>query len=292
VGQQRVFQQLEVVERQAVAGYGADLSDKASAHLAAEMQADEQQHAADLRAMTRGAPEGVDAILNRETWHVRGGGAMRELVFGMNDGLVSTLSLVSGVAGAAVSRSVVLLAGTAGLLSGAISMAAGAYISTKSQREVYEAQVEHEREELEQDPEEEKAELRTLYRLKGYSAEEAERIVERLSQDQDLMLESLLRDELSLMPESFPNPWMSGLQSGGAFIVGALVPLVGYVLFSGMQATLVSASVSIAVLFIIGVVKTLFTGLSWLRSGLEMVAVGVFATLTTYLIGGLFDVSG
>jgi predicted membrane protein (TIGR00267 family) len=285
VGQQRVFQQLEVVERQAVAGYGADLSDKASAHLAAEMQADEQQHAADLRAMTRGAPEGVDAILNRETWHVRGGGAMRELVFGMNDGLVSTLSLVSGVAGAAVSRSVVLLAGTAGLLSGAISMAAGAYISTKSQREVYEAQVEHEREE-------EKAELRTLYRLKGYSAEEAERIVERLSQDQDLMLESLLRDELSLMPESFPNPWMSGLQSGGAFIVGALVPLVGYVLFSGMQATLVSASVSIAVLFIIGVVKTLFTGLSWLRSGLEMVAVGVFATLTTYLIGGLFDLSG
>jgi predicted membrane protein (TIGR00267 family) len=93
------------------------------------------------------------------------------------------------------------------------------------------------------------------------------------------------------MPESFPNPWVSGLQSGGAFVVGALVPLVGYVFFSGMQATLVSASVSVAVLFIIGVVKTLFTGLSWLRSGLEMVAIGVVATLTTYLIGSLFDVS-
>jgi hypothetical protein len=194
VGQQRVFHQLEAVERQAVAGYGADLADKANANLAAEMQVDEQQHAIDLRAMTRAAPEGVDAILNRETWHVRGGGAMRELVFGMNDGLVSTLSLVSGVAGASVSQSVVLLAGIAGLLSGAISMAAGAYISTKSQREVYEAQVEHEREELEQDPEEEKAELRTLYRLKGYSAEEAERIVERISQDPSLMIESLLRD--------------------------------------------------------------------------------------------------
>lgn len=289
-GQERVFRQLEAVERQAVAGYGAGVTDTASARLAAEMQADEKQHAIDLRAMTRNEPQGVEAILNRETWHTTGGGAMRELVFGVNDGLVSTLSLVSGVAGAAVSQGVVLLAGLAGLLSGAISMAAGAYISTKSQREVYEAQVAREREELEQEPEEEKAELRTLYRLKGYSVEEAERLVERISQDQDLMLESLVRDELGLMPETFPNPWLAGAQSGGAFVVGAFIPLIGYLFFSGMTATLVSAGISIAALFVVGVLKTLFTGLSWLRSGLEMVVIGIFATAITYWIGSLLDV--
>jgi len=289
-GQERVFRQLEAVERQAVAGYGAGVTDTASARLAAEMQADEKQHAIDLRAMTRNEPQGVEAILNRETWHTTGGGAMRELVFGVNDGLVSTLSLVSGVAGAAVSQGVVLLAGLAGLLSGAISMAAGAYISTKSQREVYEAQVAREREELEQEPEEEKAELRTLYRLKGYSVEEAERLVERISQDQDLMLESLVRDELGLMPEAFPNPLLAGAQSGGAFVVGAFIPLIGYLFFSGMTATVVSAGISIAALFVVGVLKTLFTGLSWLRSGLEMVVIGISATAITYWIGSLLDV--
>jgi predicted membrane protein (TIGR00267 family) len=290
-GQQRIFRQLEAVERQAVTGYGANLTDAASARVAAQIQADEKQHAIELRAMTRSEPQGVEAILNRETWHRAGGGATRELVFGVNDGLVSTLSLVSGVAGAAVSQGVVLLAGLAGLISGAISMAAGAYISTKSQREVHEAQVTREREELAQDPEEEMAELRTLYRLKGYSAEEAERLTERISQDSDLMLESLVRDELGLMPETFPNPLLAGAQSGGAFVVGAFIPLAGYLLFSGVTATLASVGISIAALFVVGVLKTLFTGLSWLRSGLEMVGIGIFATVTTYLIGSLFDMA-
>jgi predicted membrane protein (TIGR00267 family) len=288
-GQERVFRQLEAVERQAVAGYGADLGDDVSARLAAEIQADEHKHAKDLKVMAIGSGRGAEAILNRETWHTAGGGAMRELVFGVNDGLVSTLSLVSGVAGAAVQQSVVLLAGLAGLLSGAISMAAGAYISTKSQREVYEAQVSREREELLLEPEEEKDELRTLYRLKGYSAEEADRLVERMSQDGELMLESMLRDELGLMPETFPNPWLAGLQSGGAFVVGAFVPLIGYIVFNGLTATLVSLAISIVALFVVGVLKTLFTGLPWLRSGLEMALIGLFATITTYLIGGLFE---
>jgi predicted membrane protein (TIGR00267 family) len=291
-GQKRVFRQLEAVERQAVAGCGADLRDDVSARLAAEMQADEQKHAKDLRVMASGSGQGVEAILNREAWHTAGGGAVRELVFGVNDGLVSTLSLVSGVAGAAVQQSVVLLAGVAGLLSGAISMAAGAYISTKSQREVYEAQVSREREELLLEPEEEKDELRTLYRLKGYSVEEADRLVDCISQNEELMLESLVRDELGLMPETFPNPWRTGLQSGGAFVAGALVPLMGYLFFSRMTATLVSVAISIVALFLIGVLKTLFTGLPWLRSGLEMVLIGLFATVTTYLIGGLFEGSG
>ncbi len=289
-GQEQVFRQLEAVERGAVAGYGLDLADAESARIAAEAQADERGHAVALRALSRPEPQSLEAILSRETWHKGGGGAMRELIFGVNDGLVSTLSLVSGVAGANPGRGVVLLAGIAGLLAGAISMAAGAYISSKSEKEVHEAEIAREREELELEPEEEMEELRILYQLKGFSKEEAERLVERLSEDQELMLESLVRDELGLMPESFPNPWKAGAFSGLAFIVGAFVPLISYFFLGGLEAVLVSAGLSIAALFVIGVLKTLFTGLSWLRSGLEMVGIGLFATVITYLIGTLFGV--
>jgi len=178
----------------------------------------------------------------------------------------------------------------AGLLAGAISMAAGAYISTKSEREVYEAEVARERQELEEDPEEEKEELRILYELKGFSQPEAERLVARMSQDQELMLEGLLRDELGLMPERFPNPWKAGAFSGGAFVVGAVIPLMAYLFLEGLQAVVASAGFSVAALFVIGALKTLFTGHSWWRSGLEMVGIGLFATVVTYLIGTLFGV--
>lgn len=290
-GQDWVYRRLEETEREAVTAYGADLTDAASTAIAAEAQAEERQHATILRAMSRAQVGGLGEILSRERWHRGGGGAMRELIFGINDGLVSTLSLVSGVAGAQPGRGVILLAGVAGLLAGAISMAAGAYISTKSEREVYEAEVARERQELEENPEEETEELRILYELKGFSQPEAERLVARMSQDQELMLEGLLRDELGLMPERFPNPWKAGAFSGGAFVVGAVIPLIAYFFFlEGLSAVIASAGLSIAALFIIGVLKTLFTGRSWWRSGLEMVGIGLFATLVTYLIGTLFGV--
>lgn len=199
---------------------------------------------------------------------------MRELIFGVNDGLVSTLSLVSGMAGANPGRGVVLLAGIAGLLAGAISMAAGAYISSKSEKEMYEAEIARESEELELEPEEEKEELCILYQLKVFSQNEAARLV---------------RDELGLMPESFPNPWRAGAFSGIAFTVGAFIPLIAYFFLGGLAAVLASAGLSIAALFVIGVLKTLFTGLPCLRSGLEMVGIGLFATVITYLIDNLFE---
>lgn len=289
-GQQPILRQLEAVERGAMAGYGAELADAESARIAAEAQADEHGHAIALRAMTRPQAQGVEAILSRERWHRGGGGSMRDLIFGINDGLVSTLSLVSGVAGADPGRGVVLLAGLAGLLAGAISMAAGAYISTKSEREVHEAEVAREREEIEQDPEEEKEELRILYQLKGFSVEEAERMVERVSQEPELFLEGLVRDELGLMPESFPNPWKAGAFSGGSFILGAIVPLIGYLFLQGLPALFLSVTMSILALFVIGALKTVFTGLPWLKSGLEMVGIGIFATAITYLIGRIFGV--
>ena len=289
-GEERVYRQLEAVEREAVAGYGVDLRDAESARIAAEAQADERQHALALHAMSWPEPSALEEIMSRERWHRGGGRGMRELIFGINDGLVSTLSLVSGVAGANPGRGVIILAGVAGLLAGAISMAAGAYISAKSEREVYEAEVVREREEVELEPEEEKEELRILYQLKGFSKEEAERLVERVSQDKDLFLEGLVRDELGLMPESFPNPWKAGAFSGGAFVLGALIPLVAHFFLEGLPAVVASAAFSIVGLFLIGVLKTIFTGRSWWRSGVEMVGIGFFATAVTYLIGTLFGV--
>ncbi len=289
-GQQQILRRLEAVERGAMAGYGTDLADAESARIAAEALADEQGHAIALRALAGLQSDGPAAILGQERWHRGGGGAMRDLIFGINDGLVSTLSLVSGVAGADPGRGMVLLAGVAGLLAGAISMAAGAYISSKSEREVHEAEVAREREEMERDPEEEKEELRILYQLKGFSPDEAERLVERMSQESELFLEGLVRDELGLMPESFPNPWRAGAFSGGAFILGAVVPLMAYFFLEGMPAVLLSAALSVVALFVIGVLKTLFTGLPWLKSGLEMVAIGLLATASTYLIGKVLGV--
>jgi len=290
-GSRQVFRELEAVEQGAVAGYGVDLSDPESHRIALEAQADEKGHVVTLRAIGQKVPsEGREAILSRERWHRGGGGTIRDFIFGINDGLVSTLSLVSGVAGASPGRGVVLLAGIAGMLAGAISMAAGAYISTKSQREVYEAEISREQEELELEPEEEKEELRILYQLKGFSPEEAERMVERLSQDQELFLEGLVREELGLMPESFPNSWKAGAFSGGAFIIGAVFPLFSFFFLDGAPALVTGAALSIGALFVIGVLKTLFTGLSWLKSGLEMVGIGLFATVVTFFVGRLFGV--
>ena len=106
------------------------------------------------------------------------------------------------------------------------------------------------------------------------------------------MLESHVREELGLMPESFPNPWLADAQSGGAFLVGAFIPLIRYLFYGGTTTTLVSVGISVLALFVVGALKTLFTGLSWLRSGLEMVGIGIFATVATYLIGSTFDVGG
>jgi VIT1/CCC1 family predicted Fe2+/Mn2+ transporter len=285
-----VYRRLEQVEGTAVAAYQEQPPGAASAALAAEMRADEQQHVWTLGAMSVSEATGVGQILGRERWHRGGGSSIRELIFGINDGLVSTLSLVSGVAGADPGRGVILLAGVAGLLAGAISMAAGAYISSKSEREVYEAEVERERQELRDNPEEEMEELRILYQIQGFDEAEAGEMVARLTPDREGMLQRLLQEELGLAPERFPNPWKAGAFSGGAFVVGAIVPLLAHFFLSGITAVAFSVGLSVSGLFVIGVLKTLFTQRPWWRSGLEMVGIGLLATAVTYLIGTLFGV--
>ena len=174
-------------------------------------------------------------IGNREAWHRTGGrsGTLRAVIFGVSDGLVSNLSLVMGVAGASSGNpSFILLAGIAGLLAGAFSMAAGEYISMQSQRELFERQIALERAEMEAMPEEEEAELAAAYRAKGFAPEEAARIAHRIFADPATALDTLVREELGLDPDELGSPWKAAAGSFVAFAIGAIIPVIPY-LFGG-----------------------------------------------------------
>lgn len=220
-----------------------------------------------------------------------GGGNLRAAVFGVNDGLVSNASLILGVAGAAAAPSVILLSGTAGLLAGAFSMAAGEYVSVRSQREFYEYQIALEREELEQYPQEEAAELALIYQAKGVGREEARRMADALLEDPDRALDTLAREELGLNPDELGSPWGAAISSFLAFSVGALIPLLPYLLLSGTVAlggTLLATGIS---LFGVGAAISLFTGKRALAGGLRMLAIGGAAGGATWMIGRALGVA-
>ena len=220
-----------------------------------------------------------------------GGGNLRAAVFGVNDGLVSNASLIMGVAGASGQSSVIMLSGIAGLLAGAFSMAAGEYLSVRSQREMYEYQIGLERDELEQYPAEEAAELVLIFQAKGLEREEAQRLSEKLIADPDQALDTLTREELGLNPDELGSPWGAALFSFLAFSVGAMVPLLPFLVTSGLPALLTAIGVTAVALFAVGATLSLFTGRHALSGGLRMLAIGAAAGGATFLIGKALGVS-
>lgn len=237
-----------------------------------------------------GIPTSLDQI-DHKGHPTSGAGNLRAAVFGVNDGLVSNASLILGVAGAAAAPSVILLSGTAGLLAGAFSMAAGEYVSVRSQREFYEYQIALEREELEQYPQEEAAELALIYQAKGVGREEARRMAENLLRDPDRALDTLAREELGLNPDELGSPGGAAISSFLAFSVGALIPLLPFLLLSRTAAlggTLLATGIS---LFGVGAAISLFTGKHALVGGLRMLAIGGAAGGATWLIGRALGVA-
>ena len=226
-------------------------------------------------------------IGKRETWHRAGrSGTLRAVIFGVSDGLVSNLALVMGVAGASSGQgSFVLLAGIAGLLAGAFSMAAGEYISMQSQRELFERQIELERAELEAMPEEEHAELAMLYRAKGLTEAEANTIAARMLADPKHALDTLVREELGLDPDELGSPLGAAGGSFVAFAIGAAIPVVPYLLMADGGAFTVAIAVSLAALFAVGAGVSLLTGRSLLFSGSRQVLIGAAAAIVTYVVG-------
>ena len=222
---------------------------------------------------------------------VSGGGNLRAAVFGVNDGLVSNASLILGVAGASANNSVILLSGVAGLLAGAFSMAAGEYVSVRSQREMFEHQIGLERDELAQYPEEEAEELALIYAARGLSRDDAQKLAKAIIADPVKALDTLAREELGLNPEDLGSPRGVALFSFLSFAAGALVPLLPFFALGGDRALLVSIVFTALTLFGVGAVISLFTGRSALRDGLRMLAIGAAAGALTYAIGKLLGVS-
>lgn len=213
-------------------------------------------------------------------------GSIRAAVFGINDGLVSTSSLIVGVAAASGGDSrMVLISGSAGMLAGALSMASGEYISVRTQTELLEYQLSLERAELEEYPEEEAAELALIYEARGVPMEQAKELAHKLIQDKERALETLAREELGLDPSDLGSAWGAAVSSFFAFSVGGAIPLLPWVLIKTSGAFSLSIIASAVALFVTGAVVSLFSGRSPLWSGLRMLLIGGVAGVITHFIG-------
>lgn len=222
---------------------------------------------------------------------VAGGGNLRAAVFGVNDGLISNASLILGVAGANADNAVIMLTGVAGLVAGAFSMAAGEYVSVRSQREMYEHQIGLEREELDQYPEEEANELALIYAARGMAPDAAKRLADDMIADREHALDTLAREELGLNPAELGSPPGAAVSSFLSFAVGGAIPLTPFLFGSGSSALLATIVVTGGALFGVGATLSLFTGRSALMSGLRMFAIGAAAGGVTYMVGSLLGVS-
>jgi len=258
--------------------------------------ADEREHAEIWRRLKDPNRESEGDIAGRERWHRSGrSGTLRAVIFGVSDGLVSNLALVMGVAGASGPSSAqghfILLAAVAGLLAGAFSMAAGEYISMQSQRELFERQIELERAEMEAMPEEEEAEMASIYRAKGFREDEAKAIAHRLFENPEHALDQLIREELGLDPDELGSPMRAAFGSFVAFAGGAFVPVIPYLLGSGVAAFVAAIVISLLALFAVGGAVSLLTGRSVLFSGARQVAIGAAAAVVTFIVGTAIGVS-
>lgn len=233
------------------------------------------------------------ALAQLEGRHKAGGGnALRAAVLGANDGLVSNLSLVMGVAGAALSSRSIFIAGIAGLLAGAFSMALGEWLSVQSSRELFTHQIEIEKQEIENAPEEEIEELALIYESRGISPEQAASMAKQIMSDTTNAIDVMAREELGVDPDELGgSAWEAAITSFILFSIGAIIPVIPFILFSGNQAILISIILSAIALFIIGAAITLFTGRSVLFSGTRMLIFGLLAAAITFGIGKLIGMS-
>lgn len=222
---------------------------------------------------------------------VRGGGA-RAAVFGISDGLVTNVSLILGMSGASPPAGVVRLAGLAGLLGGAFSMAAGEYISMRAQTELFERELERERQEIHRSPEWELQELVKVYEDRGVSSDLALQVARQIMSDPKIALETHAREELGIHPDSLGNPIQAAVASFVTFSVGALLPLLPFLIGHGSHAVIVSIVIAAVAAVIVGSALSVFTGRSWWRSAFRQLAICAAAGAVTYGVGAAVGLSG
>ncbi len=226
----------------------------------------------------------VDHPEDHDPW---GGKALRDVVLGANDGFVSILGLVSGVAGGSSDGRFVVLAGVAGALAATMSMALGNYVSVKSQVEVHTAQIAREKRELEEMPDIERDEVRRIYYKKGFRGRQLDAIVRKLTSDKRLWLRVMLEEEVGIRPDDLGNPVRSAMLTGGAFALASLFPIAPFAFLPVTQALPVAVGLTFAAVFALGAAKTTFTHRHWFKSGLELVLIAAASSSLAYLVGNV-----
>ena len=212
------------------------------------------------------------------------GSLLREFIFGLNDGLVSTLSLLAGLSGALISNNIIILGGLAEIVAGSISMGLGAYISTKSEEEYYKSKIAKEKKSIEDIPSIEIKELKDLYRKKGFNKKEINLIVNKITKHKATWLDTLIHEKIGI-EENFEDPKKMGLTNGLYFIIGGLFPILPFFFFQASFPLLMGTVFALIVLFIIGILKSRSTGRNWFVSGLELAVICLIAASLSYLAG-------
>jgi len=289
-GPETVLPLINTLERADVTHY-----DDQPEAVAAGLPAAERSHARIVQAAERSVHGGLSGgmLASLEGRHRSvGGNALRAAVLGANDGLVSNLSLVMGVAGADLSARAILVTGLAGLLAGACSMAMGEWLSVNSARELAQQQIKVEADELAQFPEEEKQELMLIYQAKGLSEAQSKQLADRILSEPNTALDTLTREELGIDPDELGgSAWVAAGTSFLLFAVGAIFPVAPFFFAAGATGIVTSLGVSAAVMFAIGAGTTLFTGRGVLFSGLRQLLVGIAAAGITFGLGKLLGVA-
>lgn len=295
LGTEAALRQMEGEEDKDIARYetqARSINDTEAQDMLREVRREEESHGRVIREMISPiGPQGLlDVMLRRERWHKRGGGWLGDAIYGANDGLGAVFGIVSGVAGytGGSTSNLVLISGLAGMLASALSMGSGAFLATKSEREVYQAEINREKREIEQDPQEEKDELALFYQLKGFTEDESQLLSNRLAEKPEQFLRTLAHEELGLSEDSFPNPLTAATSAMISTALGAFVPIIPFFFMSGFAAIIAAACISLVAHFAVGAAKTLVTGRSWVNSGLEMTIVGAIEAVITFVLGATF----
>jgi VIT1/CCC1 family predicted Fe2+/Mn2+ transporter/rubrerythrin len=253
----------------------ANLADIATSETWTRIASDERLHIERIKK----------EILGMEGWEMGGGGGVRDVIFGANDGLVSILALVAGVYGAITESHVILVAGAAGAIAGAISMGAGSYLSAKSEKEVTEKESDRKGIKRKGTPGEEKERLIRFYQARGFKRRDAEAVADRVAQHVESNESYTIGEEIGLTSEESWPPVKAALFTGLSFAVVSLIPILPFAFMQVNPAVITAAIASTACLFAVGASKAIFTRKNWLRSGAEMMAIGTLAAAATYAIG-------
>lgn len=210
---------------------------------------------------------------------------MRDFVFGFGDGINTSLGIAAGVGGADVSANIIILAALVGMFTGAKAMAVQNYLAVKTQRQLLTSEIAREKWEIENKPDDERKEIREIYEAKGFSGKDLDMIVEKITSDKKVWLETMLTEELNLNLEIVGSPIKSALRMFVSFLVGGLLPILPFFVFSGLDALFVAIGISISTSFVVGVIKSKMSNTNKLIGGLEMAGLGTGVALIGYGIG-------